>query len=167
MASQNQHDVESGSSPSLGNSSTPNTSGHSSDEHITKQFHSIYTGQDGQSMLLAFRFGDHDYYEAILIPVYRPSKEWARTMVKWEDRGRILPVPTPLTSNEGMERWRVFRLENCGEQEIDIWKRLREEYRRHRPFWHTFMPFLRPNSLSERTVSRLNRPLRCVVTPNS
>jgi hypothetical protein len=64
----------------------------------------------------------------LLVPVHRPSSEWARSMEAREKNLEKLPVAPPKKENWDVERWRQFRWLYPGENEVDIWKRIRQQF---------------------------------------
>lgn len=118
-------------------------------------YENMFAEDAGQALLLAFRTGKGEEEIAMLVPVYRPSKEWARSMEAGEKNLGKLPFAIPKKENWDVERWRQFRWLYSGEKEVDIWKRIRQQYIAQRPWWHSLCPFWRPVLLGEREASAL------------
>ena len=104
----------------------------------------------GQSLLLAFNSSKPS---AILIPVFRPSVAWAFKMEAMERTGKILPVKAPEKAEFDVDRWREFRWLHRGEDEVIIWKRIKQQYLAHHPWWYPCLPFWRPVLVEERNAS--------------
>lgn len=131
----------------------PSTSDIQSQLHQEGAADGISFAEDrGQAVLLAFNKGRGEGEAAILVPVSRPSTDWAREMAILEKAGKQLPVSSPKKEDWDVERWRQFRWLHHGENEVDIWERIRRHYDAQRPSWHSFLPFWRPVLLEERKV---------------
>lgn len=105
----------------------------------------------GQSLLLAFDSYKNKGSSAILVPVFRPSVEWARNMESIESEKRDpLPVKAPKKAMSYVERWRQFRWLHRGEDEVEIWGRIKQQYLAQQPRWYPFVPFWRPVLIEER-----------------
>lgn len=114
----------------------------------------MFVGDAGQSLLLAFNSHKNSEASAILIPVFRPSVEWARSMeTKEKERPDDLPVKAPEKTMRNIERWRQFRWLHRGEDEVEIWERIKKRCLAQQPRWCSFLPFWRPVLLEERNVS--------------
>lgn len=112
----------------------------------------MFVGDAGQALLLAFKTGKDDEAAAILIPVARPSIEWARNMEALEEKHEKLPMAAPEKTLWEIHRWEEFRWLYCGEDEVKIWKRIRQHYFAQRPRWHVIFPFWRSVLVEERHV---------------
>lgn len=112
----------------------------------------MFIGDAGQTLLLAFKTGRDDEAAAILVPVARPSIEWARNMEILEEKHERLPVAAPEKTQWEVHRWEEFRWLYCGEDEVEIWKRIRQHYIAQRPRWHAILPFWRSVLVEERHV---------------
>jgi hypothetical protein len=112
----------------------------------------MFVGDAGQALLLAFKTGKGDEAAAILVPVARPSIEWARNMEVLEEKREKLPVAAPEKTQWEVQRWEEFRWSYCGEDEVEIWKRIRRHYIAQRPRWHVILPFWRFVLVEERHV---------------
>lgn len=117
----------------------------------------LFCADDGQALLLAFRDGKTNEETAVVIPVYRPSKNWAYRMVDLEGETAPLPVESPEKSEWKVERWKEFRWQLPGESEVDIWRRIRRQYRAQQPSWYSILPFWRPKLLEERDGGAMTR----------
>ena len=110
----------------------------------------IFVGDAGQSLLLVF---DSSKPSAILVRVFRPSVAWALRMESMERAGKTLPVKAPEKAKFDVERWTEFRWLHRGEDEVDIWKRIKQQYLAHHPKWYPYLPFWRPVLVEERNAS--------------
>lgn len=115
----------------------------------------MFVGDAGQALLLAFKTGEGEEAAAILVSVHRPSSEWARSMETRENNFEKLPVVAPKKENWDVDRWRQFRWLYPGENEVDIWKRIKQQFVAQRPRWHSLLPFWRPVLVEEREASTL------------
>lgn len=114
----------------------------------------VFVEDAGQSLLLVFGSHKNQEASAILIPVFRPSVEWARSMeTKEKDAPDTLPVKAPEKTMRNIERWRQFRWLHRGEDEVEIWDRVKKRCLAQQPRWCSFLPFWRPVLLEERNVS--------------
>jgi len=114
----------------------------------------VFVEDAGQSLLLVF--GSHKNEEAsgVLIPVFRPSVEWARNMeTKEKKKPDDMPVKAPENTMRNIERWRQFRWLHRGEGEVEIWERIKKRCLAQQPRWYSFLPFWRPVLLEERNAS--------------
>jgi hypothetical protein len=113
----------------------------------------MFAGASGQSLLLVLDSHKNKEASAILIPVFRPSVEWARRMAAIEQKQKPLPVKAPETSDPSIERWRHFRWLHCGEDEVEVWERIRRQCLAQQPKWYRFLSFWKPVSVEERNAS--------------
>lgn len=112
----------------------------------------MFVGDAGQALLLAFKTGKDDEAAAILVPVARPSIKWAQNMEVSEEKHERLPVAAPEKTQWEVQRWEEFRWLHCGEDEVEVWKRIRRHYIAQRPKWHVILPFWRSVLVEERHV---------------
>ena len=111
----------------------------------------VFVGDAGQSLLLAFDSYKNKEASAILVPVFRPSVEWAHSMETIEEKKPAsLPVKAPGRDDVSIERWRQFRWLHRGEDEVEIWERIKQQYLAQQPRWFTFVPFWKPVLVEER-----------------
>jgi hypothetical protein len=115
----------------------------------------MFVGDAGQSLLLAFESNKDKDASAILIPVFRPSIEWAHRMAALEKEPEPLPVKAPEKASFPIDRWREFRWLHHGEDEVEIWRRIKQQCLAQQPRWQPFLPFWRPVLVEERNASTL------------
>ncbi|KAK4496790.1 hypothetical protein PRZ48_012773 [Zasmidium cellare] len=95
----------------------------------------LFTGENGQALLLAFSSSSNVEGNAVLIPVYRPSKKWAHKMVELEKASSPVSGAAPKKSEFEVERWKRIRWERSGESETAIWNRIRSQFEAQMPFY--------------------------------
>lgn len=110
----------------------------------------------GQSLLLAFNSSKPS---AILVRVLRPSVAWALRMEAMERADETLPVKAPEKAKFDVERWREFRWLHRGEDEVHIWKRIKQQYLSHHPWWYPYLPLWRPVLVEERNARNLSHQM--------
>lgn len=120
----------------------------------------VFVGDAGQSLLLAFNSYKNKEASAILVPVFRPSVDWARSMETIEKGGcEPLPFKAPQEAEFPIERWRQFRWLHRGEDEVEIWERIKQQYLAHQPKWYPYLPFWRPVLVEERHARNPSRQI--------
>lgn len=64
-------------------------------EDATNAGQDIFSGDDGQALLLVCSAGKRENRTAILVPVYRPSESWAKRMDTFERQRKTLMLHRP------------------------------------------------------------------------
>lgn len=123
-------------------------------EDLEKELSVKYQGTNGRALLIAFKTGQQNDGIGILVPVSRPSSEWARAVAEDE-----FPKEDFVNENGEFEegKWRkkydrrreFVELQCYPRSEEDIWEAIVAAWRAHLPFWHRAFPFWRLKTIEE------------------